>query len=59
MIDIRPLIRSLWPMPLVGPNLRDPPLLAVNDVRGLVGTQSKMRTLYLKQSTYFAKIMEK
>jgi len=24
-------------MPLVGPNLRDPPLLVVSDVRGLVG----------------------
>jgi len=29
-----------WPMSLVGPSLRGPPLLAVNDVRGLVGTQA-------------------
>jgi len=29
-----------WPMPLVGPNLRGPPLLVVNNVRGLVGTKS-------------------
>jgi len=27
-------------MPLVGPSLRGPPLLAVNEVRGLVGTQA-------------------
>ena len=27
-------------MPLVGPILRGPPLLAVNDVGGLVGTQA-------------------
>jgi len=25
-------------MPLVGPTLRGPPLLAVNDIQGLVGT---------------------
>jgi len=28
-----------WPSPLVGPSLCGSPLLAVNDVRGLVGTQ--------------------
>jgi len=32
--------RETLPMPLVGPSLRGPPLLAVNDVRGLVSTQA-------------------